>query len=214
VTTLGIKDVGELLKSAGPTDDHRQAFGRTFLGTLLGQTIVLVGMLLAYVVAIVVLWKYAIEDLKALHSAVGFLFFWLIIAAPVICILLFSILPTAWRALRERRLKAAVIGGDVQFKPGYFRLHPYGADDRETFKRLDGADREVLAWLKFTAFSLLYLSGASGAGKSSLLIANVLPQLRDSGWRIIETRLFGEPDRASAGSTLSCRKAACKRTYW
>src|SRR5262249_18317325 len=48
-------------------------------------------------------------------------------------------------------------------------------------------------WLKSAKGSLLYLSGASGVGKSSLLGAKVLPQLRDSGWVVIETRLFGDP---------------------
>jgi internalin A len=193
MTALDMKNIGDLMKSAGPTEDHRQAFGRTFLGTLLGQTIILVGMLLTYVVAIVLLWKYAIEDLRAIHAAVGVVLFWLIIAAPIICILLFSILPTARRASRERSLKAAVIGGDIQFKAGYFRLHPYGASDRETFTRLDGADRAILAWLRSTDASILYLSGASGVGKSSLLAANILPRLRDSGWTVIETRSFGDP---------------------
>jgi hypothetical protein len=193
MTALGMKDVGELIKAAGPTDEHRQAFGRTFFGTLLGQTIVFVGMLLIYVVAVALVWKFWSEDLKALHLAVGDIYFWLIIAAPLICILLFSMLPTAWRALRERRLKAAVIGGDVQFKAGHFRLHPYGPSDRETFKRLDGADQAILNWLKSSKAAILYLSGASGVGKSSLLGANVLPRLRETGWTIAETRLFGDP---------------------
>src|SRR5262249_29783025 len=139
------------------------------------------------------LWKYALDDLLAFHAAVGSLAFWSIIGAPLVIILLFSMLPTAWQALREHRLKATVIGGDVQFKPGYFRLQPYGAADRDTFKRLDAAYDAILGWLKSTEASLLYLSGASGVGKSSLLNARVLPQLRDSGWMVIETRLFGDP---------------------
>src|SRR5262249_7615238 len=154
---------------------------------------IFVGMMVAYVVAIVLLWKYASDDLRALYATVGMFWFWPIMATPIVFILLFSMLPTGWRALRERRLKTATIGGDVQFKPGYFRLHPYGAADRGTFKRLDGADSAIWAWLKSTKASLLYLSGASGVGKSSLLAANVLPQLRDSGWMVIETSLFGDP---------------------
>lgn len=181
MTALDIKGVGELVKSVGPTDEHRQKFGQTFLGTLLGQTIVFVGMMLTYIAAVVLLWKYAFDELRALHEAAGTMGFWSIIAAPLVCIVLFSMLPTAWRAVRERRLKAAVIGGDVQFKPGYFRLHPYGEADRGTFKRLDGADTAISAWLRATKVPLLYLSGASGTGKSSLLAANVLPSLRDEG---------------------------------
>lgn len=150
-------------------------------------------MVLIYVATIVLVRKYAFEDLRALYEAVGALAFWSGIATPIVVILLFSMLPTGWRALRERRLKATVIGGDVQFKPGYFRLHPYSAADRETFKRLDGADGAILGWLKSTEASLLYLSGASGVGKSSLLGAKVLPQLRDGGWMVIEIRLIGDP---------------------
>jgi hypothetical protein len=191
--TVDVKGLGDLIKLVGPTDEQRQTFGRTFLGSLLGQATILVGMLLTYVAAVALLRRYALDDLVAFHATVGSLAFWSIIGAPLVFILLFSMLPTAWRALRERRLKATVIGGDVQFKPGYFRLHPYGAADRETFKRLDGADAAILGWLKSADASLLYLSGASGVGKSSLLAAKVLPQLRDSGWTVIETRLFGDP---------------------
>ncbi len=166
MTVVDVKGLGDLIKSVGPTDEQRQTFGRTFLGSLLGQATILVGMVVIYVAAIVLLRKYALDDLREFHAAVGSRAFWSIIAAPLIFILLFSMLPTAWRALRERRLKATVIGGDMQFKPGYFRLHPYGVADRDTFKRLDGADTAILSWLKSTDAPLLYLSGASGVGKS------------------------------------------------
>ncbi len=162
MTVLDVKGLGDLIKSVGPTDEQRQTFGRTLLGSLLGQAIIFAGMMLVYVATVVLLWRYAFDDLRALYAAVGVFAFWPIIAAPIVFILLFSMLPTGWRALRERRLKTTVIGGDVQFKPGYFRLHPYSAADRETFKRLDGADGAILGWLKSTkAASLLYLSGAS-----------------------------------------------------
>jgi len=193
MTLLDTKGFGDLIKSVGPTDEHRQTFGRTFLGSLLGQATIFAGMMLIYIAAIVLLWKYAFEDLRAVYAVVGGVAFWSIVATPVIVILLFSMLPTAWRAWRERRLKKTTIGGDVQFKPGYFRLYPYSAVDREAFKRLDGADGAILNWLKSTEASLLYLSGASGVGKSSLLGAKVLPQLRDGGWMVIETRLIADP---------------------
>ena len=127
MAVVEVKSLGDLIKSVGPTDEQRQTFGRTFLGSLLGQATVLIGLVVIYVAAVVLLWKYALDDLLAFHAAVGLPAFWSIIAAPLVFILLFSMLPTAWRALRERRLKATVIGGDVQFKPGYFRLHPFEA---------------------------------------------------------------------------------------
>jgi hypothetical protein len=74
-----------------------------------------------------------------------------------------------------------------------FRLCPYGQSDRLDFRRLDGADERVLSWLRSANSSVLYFSGASGVGKSSVLAASVLPRLRDNGWRVIETRLFRDP---------------------
>jgi hypothetical protein len=110
---------------------------------------------------------------------------------PLACILLFMMLPLASRALREKRLGAMAIGGVP--KPGYFRLQPYGASDHDAFKRLDGADCGVLSWLRSPKSSLLYLSGASGVGKSSLLSAGVLPERRAAGWTVVETRIFSDP---------------------
>ena len=104
-----IKSFGEQIKSAGPTEEHRQKFGQTLLGTLLGQTVVFVLMMLTYVAVLVLLWKYLSDDLRKLHTELGTIAFWAIVIAPLGCILLFSMLPTAWRALRERRLKAAEI---------------------------------------------------------------------------------------------------------
>jgi hypothetical protein len=77
-----IKGVGELMKSAGPTDDHRQAFGRTLFGTLLGQTVALVGMIVTYIVALAVIWRFFSDDLKGMHGAVGDVWFWVILTAP------------------------------------------------------------------------------------------------------------------------------------
>jgi hypothetical protein len=86
----------------------------------------------------------------------GDLLFWILMGLPFICILLFSMLPTLWRAQREGRLRTAAIAGDVHFTPGYFRLHPYGAADGATYKRLDGADAVVLNWLMSAKPTLLY----------------------------------------------------------
>jgi hypothetical protein len=213
MTVIDPKAVGELVKAVGPTDEQRQKFGQTFLGTLLGQATVLVGMVVTYFAALVLLNRYAIEDLRALRLAFGDVLFWAVVIAPLICILLFSMLPTLWRALRERRLKAATISGDPQFKAGYFRLYPYGQADRNIFKRLDGADVKILNWIRSTKASLLYFSGASGVGKSSLLAADVLPNLRDNGWVVIETRLFGDPVerlRAAVLAGLFVKKPAAE----
>ena len=190
---LDIKLTGEQLTALGPTAEHRQQFGQSFLGSIIGQAIVLVGMIVAYFAAVALLFHYASEDLKGLHETLGNFWFWLAIAFPFAVILLFSMLPTGLRALRDQRNKARAIGGAAQIAPGYFRLYPYGAVDRPQFVRRDGMDEVVLKWLQATSNSILYLSGASGSGKSSLLSASVLPKLRDMNWAIIETRAFGDP---------------------
>jgi hypothetical protein len=164
---------------------------QTFFGTLMGQTFLFIGLISIYLAAEASLYSYAKTPLSALRGDLGAFWFWIIHAVPLACILLFVMLPLASRALREKRLRAMAIGGVP--KPGYFRLQPYGASDHDAFNRLDGADREVLKWLKSTKSSLLYLSGASGVGKSSLLSAAVLPELRDAGWTVVETRMFGAP---------------------
>jgi hypothetical protein len=203
MVALDLKTLVGLIKSAGPTQEHQKAFGRTFVGSLVGQATFFVLMMLIYVAAIVLLQKYAFDDLKALYTSIDVYAFWSILLMPFIFILLFSLLPTTWQALRERRLEALIIGGDLQFKPGYFRLYPYGAADRDTFRRLDDAESAVAGWLNSAKASVLYFSGASGVGKSSLLAANVLPQLRDDGWRVIETRLFGDPTEHLREAILS-----------
>jgi hypothetical protein len=166
------------------------AAAQGFFGSLVGQIFLSTGLLVVYFAAVISLYL-AKAPLQAFRDDLGPFLFWGIVATPFVCILLFQVLPTALRALREKRLREIAISGVPQ--PGYFRLQPYAASDHDAFKRLDGADREVLNWLRSTKSSLLYLSGASGVGKSSLLSASVLPELRGVGWTVIETRIFGDP---------------------
>jgi len=178
-----------LIKSLGPTDEQRKQFGQTYLGTLFGQGIVFIGLILIYVLVLIALNN----NLKTLELSLGKYLTWVAVAVPLICIVLFSMLPALWRASRERRLRAGIISGDQQFKAGYFRLYAYGEVDRDKFNRLDAAGETILNWLRSAEMSPLYLSGASGAGKSSLLAADVLPKLRGDGWTVVETRLFDNP---------------------
>jgi hypothetical protein len=186
-----IDSAKDLIKAFGPSEEHRNAFNRTFLGTLLGQSVVLLGLVSAYLTAGLLFYQYAREDVVKLRSDLGPSWSWFALLAPAIAILFFSVLPLTWRAVRERRLKARTLGGS-QFRPGYFRLYPYGAADRDTYTRLDGAAEEVTNRLRNRTESLLYLSGPSGSGKSSLLGAHALPVLRDEGWHIVETRVFDD----------------------
>jgi hypothetical protein len=181
-----------LIKAFAPTDDDKKKFAQTFFGSLVGQTVVLVGYLLIYFVVAVVALKYFASEGKEFRDEYGR---WLLVllAAPFIAILVFSFVPTVLRARGESRLKRAVISGARRFQPGYFRLMPYGKADRTAFRRLDGVDDVIYNWLTNTQESLLYLSGTSGVGKSSMLAAGIGPSLVDLGWTIVETRIFGEP---------------------
>jgi hypothetical protein len=65
-------------------------------------------------------------------------------------------------------------------RPGYFRVRPYddSDEDQSLFDRADGAHLEILRWVRQSDEPVLFLSGTSGTGKSSLLYAYVLPRLR------------------------------------
>jgi formylglycine-generating enzyme required for sulfatase activity len=69
----------------------------------------------------------------------------------------------------------------VEEKPGYFRVSPYDdtADDRSRYTRADRAHERVQEWLVGTDQTVLYLTGLSGTGKSSLIHAYALPKLRE-----------------------------------
>jgi hypothetical protein len=203
MTTLDIRPVGDLIKAVGPTEDQRRIFNQSFPGTLLGQAILLVTTGTLYFAAIVLFNRYGIEEVRGLREAWGETKFWIAISAPFVCIILFQFLPTFFRARREAHLRSTIIGGDLQFKAGYFRLYPYGQSDRDTFKRLDSSEAMILNWLLSAEAPVLYLSGASGVGKSSVLAASVLPKLRDAGWSVAEARLFGDPMRQLSAAVLA-----------
>jgi hypothetical protein len=190
---MDLKAAAGIVTALGPTKDHREQFGRTFIGTLLGQATVLLLMFTVYIIALVLLGKFALSDLQTIQTTVGNLWFWILSIVPFICIVLFSLVPTLWQVTRERRLKERLIVGEDSFNADYFRLYPYSALDYEMFHRLDGAGVKILNWIKSSQASLLYLSGASGVGKSSLLAADVLPKLKTEGWSIVNFRIFDNP---------------------
>jgi hypothetical protein len=96
-------------------------------------------------------------------------------------------------AYRDRRLVQSGIGGNV--RPSYFRLVPYQDTDRERFDRSDRYHEQILFWLQESSAAILYLTGTSGTGKSSLLNAYVLPRLREAspGWLTIVIRGYQKP---------------------
>ncbi|MBI1358258.1 MAG: hypothetical protein GC160_28315 [Acidobacteria bacterium] len=135
------------------------------------------------------------DDLERLHAAlpVGMLLL------PALAIA-FGELGPGWKA-RERRKelhRRGARGGTTQ--PGYFRLRPY--EDGEALTRADGAHLETLHWIQRAKAPLLFLTGVSGAGKSSLLNASVLPGLRAEGWTVVAARSFGDPTEQLVSALL------------
>jgi hypothetical protein len=84
-------------------------------------------------------------------------------------------LPDLKRVLRERNVPAPYVG-----------LDPFGLGDRERFFGRDADIRELVA--RVERLPLTIVTGASGSGKSSLVLAGLLPELQKEGWAI-----SGEP---------------------
>jgi hypothetical protein len=88
----------------------------------------------------------------------------------------------AWRDERKRqRLNDEGVRNQLE-DPTYFRLSPYEADDKERFTRPDGAVKSAHKWIVDSNIPLLYLSGQSGVGKSSLLNAAIVPALANQAF--------------------------------
>jgi hypothetical protein len=119
-----------------------------------------------------------------------------IICLPIAIVFLLHTLPSLDKHIRKRRRDAAIIGG--QLKKGYCQLTPLDEDDQENFDRVDGAHDKVFDWIKKTEEPILFLSGMSGCGKSSLLNASVLPRLRKESptYTTLLVRSFEDPIQA------------------
>jgi hypothetical protein len=131
-----------------------------------------VGLFTAYIAALILgLTKYK-EFTTGLQQIgvkpwIGIL---LIVSFPLFAIL-FSTIPSVIE--RRRIQRYADIKVDV--RAGYFTLRP--RETEQDFERVDQAHEAVLLWIKNSSEPVLYLTGASGTGKSSLLAAWVIPKL-------------------------------------
>ncbi len=107
--------------------------------------------------------------------------FWIVVVLAGLC--LANVLLNTIILFRRRRREAALREWAVQplpsFEADYFRVGPYtgSAADCKRYRRPDGADADILEWVRKASEPILYLSGLSGAGKSSLLNAALLPAL-------------------------------------
>ena len=126
-----------------------------------------------------------------------------VLLAPVLVIILTDSFP-AWRERRRKRqLIEQGIHGTLK-DPGYFRLKPYEDKDQDKFTRADNAHEEVFDWIRSADSPLLYLTGRSGTGKSSLLNAWVLPKLQEGNpaVRTVVVRSFQDPVEALTSALL------------
>src|SRR5262249_53187558 len=119
------------------------------------------------------------EPLKQLFGGHTWLLI-LVAALPLAGAFVFEAMPAWAGRLRERKLKDRGVQGTLN-RPGYFRITPYedAPVDRKAYARPDGAHKDVVAWLRHAQQPVLYLTGLSGTGKSSMLAAYALPQLRE-----------------------------------
>src|SRR5208283_1498509 len=168
--------------TAGAADSAASGLGRAIERTL-GLANSWVGKLTAYVVAVtagVYAFQKFAEPLKGRP-------FWILVsllAAPLVLALVFQAIPEL--VDRRRRKRLTEIAGHLQ--AGYFQLAP--REDEASFTRADGKHEEILRWLEQRTSPILYLTGLSGSGKSSLLAAWVLPRLE----RTVVVRLRGYQD--------------------
>jgi hypothetical protein len=109
-----------------------------------------------------------------------------LVAAFPLLALIFSTVPAF---IDQRRIKRyAEITGAIQ--TGYFSLRP--RESEEGFERADNAHQEILRWIENNREPVLYLTGTSGTGKSSLLSAWVLPKLECENHVVIRLRGYEE----------------------
>jgi hypothetical protein len=113
----------------------------------------------------------------------------LVAVAPLMVVFFGHTIPALLDQGRRRRL--IEVSGELE--PGYFRLSP--REEETGFTRADDKHKEILPWLKDRRAPVLYLTGQSGSGKSSILSAWVIPQLsRDvPPMKVVQLRGYQDP---------------------
>ena len=119
---------------------------------------------------------------------------------PPLLVFLFKTLPRLIKEHRGERLVESSKREIVNPRPtiteaDYFYIGPYPESRRQRYDRADGVHKEVLSWLKKTKEPVVVLSGLSGTGKTSMLEAFVIPELRESkpSFKMLLIRGFDRP---------------------
>jgi hypothetical protein len=158
------------------------------IGRLLKRSRSLVALIASYLVALGLAIKVFVRDFEALraqHAAV----FWIVVLSPLIFIIGSYGLPRLLEKRNQQRRKLISLQDvPVTAADPYFRLDPYVTPNPVDFFRHDRAHQRAFEWIRDAEKPILFLSGASGAGKTSVLEAYVLPMLRGMGWRVVEFR--------------------------
>ena len=170
----------------------------TFLSTLKAwkESLYVYGLLLGLIAALPLAIRHVDKNLPFPNFwvSVGFC------ALPAILILLWLI-PKWMTARYARRMKELGYSGEVK-DPRYFRLTPYV--QKSDFHRTDGTQTTVYDWLSKSNEPLLYLSGKSGSGKSSIITGWVIPSINEASMplHVIQARVVDDPVAAITRALL------------
>jgi hypothetical protein len=102
------------------------------------------------------------------------------------------LLPELQDQSRLRYLRNAGIRGQL-VEPKYFRLTAFETDEAQSFHRADSAADDIRRWIEASSQSILYLSGQSGVGKSSLINAATIPYMTATKWVVASLRPHDSP---------------------
>jgi hypothetical protein len=140
---------------------------------------------------------YAFEDKLKLHEP------WpaAICGGALLAFVLLFLLPEVREQLKLQRLRMNGIRGRI-IDPKYFRIAPYETGDAQQFRRPDAAVTDVCRWIETSSHPVLYLSGQSGVGKSSLINAALVPSMTDAKWIVLTLRPHDSPLKEIAAALL------------
>jgi hypothetical protein len=189
--------VSTSIPAPSPPADPRSSSGTDATTTRLSRAIDLTSRLATSWVGIVTAYAGAVTAavfaFQKLNEPLRGTSIWIraaLVSAVPFAVLVFHTIPVLIEQRRRKRLTE--ITGQLQ--SGYFRLAPRA--EEALFTRADGKHQEILEWLLKSVEPVLYLTGQSGSGKSSLLTAWVLPELERQNRLVIRLRGYQDPAAA------------------